>query len=89
MNLSAQDEALLIISIAKRAVEMCGELTGAGYHGKVASLIKDKVEKEMGLGGWQCVVGQRGAFGCCLSPAPNQYFNFDLTSITVLMFKAT
>ena len=89
MNLSAQDEALLIISIAKRAVEMCGELSGAGYHGKVASLIKDKVEKEMGLGGWQGVVGQRRAFGCCLSPAPNQYFNFDLTSITVLMFKAT
>lgn len=84
-----KDDALLIISIAKRAVEVCGDMTRPGVHGKVAGLIKDKVEQGLGMGGWQCIVGQKGAFGCCLAPAPNNYFNFDLSSITVLMFKAT
>ena len=60
-----------------------------GVHGKVAGLIKDKVEQGLGLGGWQCIVGQKGTFGCCLAPAPNNYFNFDLPTVTVLMFKAT
>lgn len=84
-----KDDALLIISIAKRAVEVCGDMTRPGVHGKVAGLIKDKVEQGLGMGGWQCIVGQKGTFGCCLAPAPNNYFNFDLSSITVLMFKAT
>ena len=79
------------MSIAKRVVEMSGDLTrtGTGIHGKVAGIIKDKVEQGLGVGGWQCIVGQKGTFGCCLAPAPNNYFNFDLSSVTVLMFKAT
>ena len=84
-----QDDALLIVSIAKRAVEVSGDMRRPGVHGKVAGLIKDKVEQGLGLGGWQCIVGQKGTFGCCLAPAPNNYFNFDLPTVTVLMFKAT
>ena len=89
VTVADQDDALLIVSIAKRAVECSGDLSQPGVHGKVAGLIKDKVERGLGLGGWQCVVGQKGTFGCCLSPAPNNYFNFDLPTVTVLMFKAT
>ena len=83
-----QDEALLIVSIARKALEIAGDLQKPGVHGKVAGMIKDRLEKELGEGGWQCVVGKKGTFGCCLSPAPHQYFNFDLSQVTVLMFKA-
>ena len=86
---AVQDDALLIVSIAKRAVEVSGDMRRPGVHGKVAGLIKDKVEQGLGLGGWQCIVGQKGTFGCYLSPAPHNYFNFDLATVTVLMFKAT
>ena len=72
---------------------------------QVAASIKDKVERELGEGGWQCVVyfpifffptfslffffnvtiflqvGRRGTFGCCLSPSPDHYFNFDLAQV--------
>ena len=73
----------------------------------MAASIKDKVERELGEGGWQCVVyfhifflpnffffvflffnltislqvGRRGTFGCCLSPSPDHYFNFDLAQV--------
>ena len=83
-----QDDALLIVSIAKKGVETVGDLDKPGVHGKVAGLIKDRVENELGEGGWQCVVGRKGSFGCCLSPAPHQYFNFDMAQVTVLIFKA-
>ena len=26
-------------------------------------------------------VGRRGTFGCCLSPSPDHYFNFDLAQV--------
>jgi hypothetical protein len=84
-----QDDALLIVSIARKAVEIAGNLHKPGDHGKVASLIKDRLEDELGEGGWQCVVGKKGTFGCCLSLAGHQYFNFDLAQVTVLMFKAS
>ena len=64
------------------------DLTAPGCHGRVAGLVKDRLEGELGRGGWQCVVGRKGQFGCCLSPAPHNYFNFDLAQVTVLMFKA-
>ena len=83
-----QDEALLIVTIARKAVGLVGDLDKPGVHGKVAGLIKDRVENELGEGGWQCVVGRKGSFGCCLSPAPHQYFNFDMAQVTVLIFKA-
>ena len=41
---TTQDDALLIVSIAKRAVEVSGDMRRPGVHGKVAGLIKDKVE---------------------------------------------
>jgi hypothetical protein len=78
----------LIVSIARKALEISGDLQKPGVHGKVDSLIKDQLENELGEGGWQCVVGKKGTFGCCLSPAPHQYFNFDLAQVTVLIFKA-
>ena len=83
-----QDEALLIVSIARSALQTVGDLDKTGAHGKVAGLIKDRKENELGEGGWQCVVGRKGSFGCCLSPAPHQYFNFDMAQVTVLIFKA-
>ena len=84
-----QDEALLIVAIAKKAVDIVGDLRKPGVHGNIASLIKDRLEAELGEGGWQCVVGQKGSFGCCLSPSPHQYFNFDLPQVMVLIFKAS
>ena len=87
-SLVFQDEALLIVSITRNALHTVGDLDKPGAHGEVAGLIKDRVENELGEGGWQCVVGRKGSFGCCLSPAPHQYFNFDMAQVTVLIFKA-
>ena len=83
-----QDEALLIVSIARKAVEIAGDLHKPGVHGQIASLIKDRLEEELSDGGWQCVVGRKGTFGSCLSPAALQYLHFDLGQVTVIIFKA-
>ena len=87
-SLVFQDEALLIVSITRNALQTVGDLDKPGVHGQVAGLIKDRVENELVEGGWQCVQGRKGYFGCCLSPAPHQYFNFDMVQVTVLIFKA-
>ena len=76
------------MSIARNAIKSVVDLEAAGAHGKIAGLVKDRLENDLGEGGWQCVVGRRGSFGCCLSPAPRQYFNFDISQVTVLIFKA-
>ena len=87
-SLVFQDDAFLIVSITRNALQSVGDLDKPGVHGKVAGLIKDRVENELGEGGWQCVVGRKGSFGCCLSPAPHQYFKFDMAQVTVIIFKA-
>ena len=84
-----QDQALLIVALARQAVAHVGDMDRPGVHGHVAGIIKDRLEEELGEGGWQCVVGQKGSFGCCLSPAPHHYFNFDLGQVMVLIFKAS
>ena len=84
-----QDDALLIVAIARKALELVGDLGKPGVHGAVASIIKDRLERELNDGGWQCVVGRKGTFGFCLSPAADQYFNFDLAQVTVIIFKAS
>ena len=50
------------MSIAKRVVEMSGDLTrtGTGIHGKVAGTIKDKVEQGLGVGGGSASWARRG-----------------------------
>ena len=83
-----QDEALLIVYIARKAVEIAGDLRELGVHGQIASLIKDRLEEELSDEGWQCVVGKKGTFGSCLSPAAQQYLHFDLEQVTVIIFKA-
>ena len=79
---------MLIVSIARNALKTVADLQSPGAHGKLASFIKDTLENDLGEGGWQCVVGKKESFGCCLSPAPRQYFNFDMAQVTVLIFKA-
>ena len=83
-----QDDALLIVSIARKAVEIAGDLRKPGVHGQIASLIKDRLEEELSDECWQCVVGRKGTFGSCLSPAAQQYLHFDLGLVTVILFKA-
>ena len=82
---------MLIVSLARRALDSVGspDEPGGGWHGRVAGWIKDSLERELGEGSWQCVVGRKGGFGSCLSPAAHQYFNFDLENVTVLVFKAS
>ena len=84
-----QEVALLIVTIARKALGLVGDLAKPGVHGAVASIIKDRLERELNDGGWQCVVGRKGTFGSCLSPAADQYFNFDLAQVTVIIFKAS
>ena len=83
-----QDDALLIVSITRKAVEIAGDLRKPGVHGQIASLIKDRLEEELSDEGWQCVVGRKGAYGSCLSPAAQQYLHFHLGQVTVILFKA-
>ena len=83
-----QDYAVLILSTARAVLHAAGDLSVAGVYGEVASSIKDRVEMVVGEGGWQCVVGRRGAFGSCLSPVSGHYIHFDLAQVTVLVFKA-
>ena len=83
-----QDEALLIVYIARKAVEIAGDLRELGVHGQIASLIKDRLEEKLSDEGWQCVVGRKGAYGSCLSPAAQQYLHFHLGQVTVILFKA-
>ena len=88
-----QEQALLVLDVARRGLLQVGgmagtgQLDGAGQLGCLASWIKDRVEVELG-GGWQVVVGTRGAFGSCLSPLPHHYFNFNLGRVTLMLFKA-
>jgi len=84
-----QDDALAIVEISRRAIVRGGVdgLKGTALYGRVAGWIKDSVEEDLSHGNWQCVVGAKGVFGCCLSPFPNCYFNFDIGDITILIFK--
>eukprot|EP00090_Calanus_glacialis_P027905 TRINITY_DN44438_c0_g1_i1.p1 TRINITY_DN44438_c0_g1~~TRINITY_DN44438_c0_g1_i1.p1 ORF type:complete len:115 (+),score=32.95 TRINITY_DN44438_c0_g1_i1:1-345(+) len=83
-----KDDALLIVSITRKAVEIAGDLRKPGVHGQIASLIKDRLEEKLSDEGWQCVVGRKGAYGSCLSPAAQQYLHFHLGQVTVILFKA-
>lgn len=80
-----KDSALFILSAARQALDAVGDINATGALGKVAGSLKDRVEREQGEGGWQCVVGRRGTMGCCLSPSPDHYFNFDLEQVNAFI----
>ena len=49
----SSDSALFILSAARQALDCVGDTLVPGGHGKVAGIIKDRLEKELGEGGWQ------------------------------------
>ena len=58
-----QDEALLIVSIARSAIKSVVDLSAAGAHGKVASLVKDRLESDLGEGGHSHTAGAKDYTG--------------------------
>ena len=57
-------------------------------HGEIAGRIKDKLESLLGEMDWQCIVGDRGEFGCCFSSVPYQYLSLHTDEVAVIVFKA-
>jgi hypothetical protein len=42
---------VLIVSIARKVVEIAGDVRKPGVHGQIASLIKERLEEELSDGG--------------------------------------